>query len=137
MRTAKYVIGVGKLGSQIADLLSERKESVVAIDIKEGAFDRLSDIFSGMKLVIDATDVTSLEEAGLPDAQSVVITAGDDNVNLFLCHLCRKIYDIPTVYVRFNSIDMEQCIGGLGVLPIFPLELSKNLFEHMLRGSSK
>jgi len=132
------VIGCGRLGSSIADLASERGENVIVVDSISSSFERLDDNFSGYKVTGDATDVSLLEEdAYIETAREVAICTGDDNVNLFLAHVCATIYQVPEVYVRFDDPDKSALISGNPhIKAIYPFELSINKFA-ALEGEGK
>jgi trk system potassium uptake protein len=132
------VIGCGRLGSSIANLASERGENVIVVDSISSSFERLDDNFSGYKVTGDATDVSLLEEdAYIETAREVAICTGDDNVNLFLAHVCASIYQVPEVYVRFDDPDKSALISGYpSIKAIYPFELSINKFAS-LEGDGK
>jgi trk system potassium uptake protein len=132
------VIGCGRLGSSIANLASERGENVIVVDSISSSFERLDDNFSGYKVTGDATDVSLLEEdAYIETAREVAICTGDDNVNLFLAHVCASIYQVPEVYVRFDDPDKSALISGYPTIKaIYPFELSINKFT-TLEGDGK
>jgi trk system potassium uptake protein TrkA len=132
------VIGCGRLGSSIANLASERGENVIVVDSISSSFERLDDNFSGYKVTGDATDISLLEEdAYIETAREVAICTGDDNVNLFLAHLCATIYQVPEVYVRFDDPDKSALIRGYpSIKAIYPFELSINKFA-ALEGDGK
>ena len=130
MKNKIVVLGCGRLGSSIANNASARGENVIVVDTISSSFERLEDSFSGYKIVGDATDPSFLEnEAYIKTAREVAITTGDDNVNLFLAHLCATIYGVPSVYVRFDDPDKSALIAGMpSVRAIYPFELSINKF---------
>lgn len=132
------VLGCGRLGASIANLASEKGENVIVVDITSSNFERLDDSFSGYKVTGDATDVSLLEEdAYITTAREVAIATGDDNVNLFLAHLCASIYQVPTVMVRFDDPDKSALIAGMpSIKAIYPFELSMNKFT-ALEGDSE
>ena len=133
MRNKILILGCGRLGSSIANNASARGENVIVVDSLSGSFERLDDNFSGYKVTGDATDVSLLEEdAYIKTANEVIITTGDDNVNLFLAHLCATLYSVPFVYVRFDDPDKAALIAGYPTIKaIYPFELSLNKFTTM------
>ncbi len=130
IRNKILIIGVGRLGAIVADRASARGENVIVLDMKESSFRRLDEAFTGFKVVGDATDINLLvQDCYIETVQEVVIVTGDDNVNLFLAHLCAVIYKIPKVYVRFNDPDKDILINGVpNVKAIYPSDLSANKF---------
>ena len=135
MKNTLVVIGCGRLGSSIANYASQSGDDVIVIDSDEASFDRLDELFSGIAKAADATDVDALEDAGLPSAREAVITTGNDNVNLFLAHLCAKKYQIPYIYVRFDDPDKGLLIQGLNVKAIYPFQLSRDRFSLLRDGT--
>jgi trk system potassium uptake protein len=137
MRNKVIVIGCGRLGASISNLSSERGENVVVIDKDAASFDRLNDLFSGYRITADGTDPSVLEEAYIKTAKEVVIATGNDNVNLFLAHLCSQIYAVPSIYVRFDDPEMDQLVKGIAsVKAIYPFELSLSDYEGLKEGGS-
>ncbi len=130
IRNKILIIGVGRLGAIVADRASARGENVIVLDMKESSFRKLDEAFTGFKVVGDATDINLLkQDCYIETVQEVVIVTGDDNVNLFLAHLCAIIYKIPRVYVRFDDPDKDILINGIpNVKAIYPSDLSANKF---------
>jgi trk system potassium uptake protein TrkA len=139
MRNKILILGCGRLGSSIANNASARGENVIVVDSVASCFERLDDNFSGYKVTGDATDTSLLEEdAYIKTASEVIITTGDDNVNLFLAHLCATLYQVPFVYVRFDDPDKAALIAGYpNIKAIYPFELSLNKFTTMEGDESK
>ncbi len=130
IRNKILIIGVGRLGAIVADRASARGENVIVLDMKESSFRKLDEAFTGFKVVGDATDINLLkQDCYIETVQEAVIVTGDDNVNLFLAHLCAIIYKIPRVYVRFDDPDKDILINGIpNVKAIYPSDLSANKF---------
>jgi len=128
MRNKTLIIGCGRLGSSIANETSLSGGNVVVMDSDKKAFDRLSDIFSGYKIIADATDLAALEDANIRTCREVIITTGSDNVNLFLAHVCDRVFEVPHIYVRFDDPDKGILIKGFNVQPIYPFQLSHDRF---------
>lgn len=133
IKNKTVIIGCGRLGSSIANLASERGENVIVVDSVSSSFERLDDNFSGYKVTGDATDVSLLEDdAYIETAREVAICTGDDNVNLFLAHVCANIYGVPEVYVRFDDPDKSALIKDYpSIKAIYPFELSINKYASL------
>lgn len=133
MRNKILIIGLGRLGSSIADRASLRGQNVIVIDNNKDVLDQLGDDFSGFRVQGDATDMRILEEDCYIDTcQEVVITTDDDNVNLFLAHVCATIYEVPHVYVRFDSPELLTLVAtNHNIRAIYPFELSLQRFIMM------
>lgn len=134
MRNQTFIIGCGKLGASIANDSSRRGLDVVVIDGNQDVFSQLDDNFSGIAKLADATDPNALLDAGILNAKEVIITTGNDNVSLFLAHLCAKIYEVPYVYVRFDDPAMGLLIQGMNIKAIYPFQLSRDRFNLLKMG---
>lgn len=138
MRNKLVIIGCGRFGARIANESSAEGENVVIIDSDSSSFDRLSDDYSGYTVVCDASDVSLLEEDGyIKDAYQIVISTGDDNLNLFLSHVAVSIYEIPAVYVRFNDPSFASLVDDKNIKAIYPFELSLKKYRNLLNGRNR
>ena len=136
LRNKTLIIGCGRLGSSIANECSHEGKNIMVIDSNEAAFDHLSSTFSGYTFNGEATDLSVLEEAYIASAKEIIVTTGDDNVNLFVAYVARKIYDVPNIYVRLDDPNNSSLIQGMKIKAIFPFELSFDKFN-VIRGGSK
>ena len=136
LKNKTIIIGCGRLGSSMANKCSLEGKNIIVLDKDADAFDRLSDTFGGYTMTGDVTDLTFLEEAHITTAKEIILTTGDDNVNLFLAHVARKIYDVPEIYVRLDNPENEVLLKGMAIKAIFPFELSFDKFN-LLRGGKK
>ena len=94
MKNKIIVIGCGRLGSSIANENSRKGDDVLVMDTDKSSFSRLDEQFSGIFTVGDCTSTEDLEEIGIENAGEVVITTGDDNINLLVTYLCAKKYNL-------------------------------------------
>ncbi|OPZ36456.1 MAG: Trk system potassium uptake protein TrkA [Tenericutes bacterium ADurb.BinA155] len=131
------VVGCGRLGASIANDAFSHGDNVIVLDPDKSSFDRLSDVFSGYKITADATDIAALEDAMIASARTIVITTGDDNVNLFVAHVADKIYHVPNIYVRFDDPDKGVLIKGFNITPIYPFQLSKERYLSLRNAAEK
>lgn len=136
LKNKTIIIGCGSLGATIANKYSTEGKNIMVIDTDAKSFERLSDRFSGYTFVGDVTDLDVLEEAYITSAKEIIIATGDDNTNLFVAHIARKIYNVPSIYVRLSDPDSEILIKGMNINAIYPLELSYDKFN-LMRGGRK
>lgn len=133
-RNKIIVIGSGRLGANIASMLYRQGSDVVLIDKNKKAFNKLLNSFGGYEIVGDATDVDLLESVYVKQAKEVIIVTGNDNLNLYLAHICYYIYDVPSIYIRQEDDDKKELIKNTTIKAIYPFILSVNDF-FKLRGS--
>lgn len=123
-RNKIIVIGCGRLGSNIATLLYKQGNDVILLDNNAKAFNKLMNSFGGYEIVGDATDLEVLESAFVKQAKEVVIVTGDDNVNLYLAHICFHLYDVPNIYIRQEDDSKKKLIENTTIKAIYPFMLS-------------
>jgi trk system potassium uptake protein TrkA len=130
MKNSLYIviIGCGRLGLYLANQLSHVGHSVVVIDIDEGTFDHLSPDFSGFRIEGDATHIAVLKEAKLGKADVLFATTHEDNVNLMVAQVARKVFKVPHVLARVYDPRREQVFDQLGIETICPTSVAAEMF---------
>ncbi len=136
LRNKTLIVGCSSLGATITNKFSTEGKNLMVIDKQPKNFERLSDRFSGYTITGDVTDLDVLEEAGIASAIEIVIVTDSDNVNLFVAHIAKKIYQVPNIYVRLSEPENEVLLKGMDIKAIYPLELSYDKFN-LLRGGHK
>lgn len=122
------IIGCGRLGGMLARQLSTAGHSVIVIDRKESAFDKLSSEFSGYKIVADAVEFHTLQDARIGDADCLFATTTEDNINLMIAQIARKKFDVPRVVARVFDPARESMYRDFGIETISPTKLSADAF---------
>jgi len=131
MRNITMVIGCGRLGATIANYSSQAGDNVVVLDPDKHSFEQLNDSFSGYTIACDASDSEELVDAGIDDAKELIITTGDDNLNLFLAQIAESIYKVPYIYVRFDDPTYALLIQGMHIKAIYPFQLCVDRFNQI------
>lgn len=116
------VIGAGRLGSNIAKMLSKENDDVVLIDRNREKLGNVVD-FTGFMEAGDATDLSLLEECGIKEADRLVAATDDDNTNIFISDVCSYIYSVPDVYIRLKDSRKMKVVNER-VKCICPFDLS-------------
>jgi trk system potassium uptake protein TrkA len=94
------VIGCGRVGSTIAKRFAAEGWDVTAIDEKESALNRLGEDWTGGFVVGHGMDTAVLRQAGIEDADSVVVSTDGDNTNLVIGQVAQKRFGIECTVVR-------------------------------------
>ena len=136
LKNKTIIVGCSSLGATITNKFSIEGKNLMVVDKNPKNFERLSDRFSGFTITGDVSDLEVLEEAGISSCSEIVIVTNDDNLNLFVAHVARKIYDVPNIYIRLTEPDNEMLLKGMDIKAIYPLELSYDKFN-VLRGGRK
>jgi trk system potassium uptake protein TrkA len=122
------IVGCGRLGSSLANQLSHVGHSIVIIDLKEEAFDSLSADFSGFRILGDATEIRVLKEAKLKQADVFFAITHEDNVNLMVAQVARKLFNVSHVLARVFDPRREQVYEQLGIETICPTSVAAEMF---------
>lgn len=130
METNRYivVIGCGRVGSELSNRLSLEGNSVVVIDVNEAAFENLSPGFGGFRVNGDATRVEVLKEAKLHDADILIATSHDDNINLMVVQVARTIFRVPKVMARVWDPRRREVYSRLGIETVCPTSVAADMF---------
>ncbi len=130
MKNSLYIviIGCGRLGLLLANQLSRVGHSVVVIDTDESTFDNLSPDFSGFRVVGDATQIAVLKEAKLKNADVLFAATHEDNVNLMVAQVARKVFSVQHVLARVFDPRREQVYDQLGIETICPTSVAAEMF---------
>ena len=136
LKNKTIIVGCSSLGATITNKFSTEGKNLMVVDKNPKNFERLSDRFSGFTITGDVSDLEVLEEAGIASCSEIVIVTNDDNLNLFVAHVARKIYDVPNIFIRLTEPDNEILLKGMDIKAIYPLELSYDKFN-VLRGGRR
>lgn len=125
------IVGCGRLGSFLANRLSNEGYSVVVIDANAGAFDALMpETFSGFRVEGDATELAVLKQAKIDKADVVIGATHDENVNIMTAQIARNTFGVPKVLVRVLDPNKEAFCRSVGIESICPTSLTA---ERMIR----
>ena len=129
--------GCGRLGSEIAERLSDEQDNdVVVLDIDPLAFDRLGSAFNGETVVGDCTDRDVLERAGVSRAEGLIAVTRFDNANLMAVEIASHLYGVPRVVARLFNPEREQVYRKLGVRYVSGTGILAKLFLNEFRDES-
>lgn len=122
------IIGCGRLGSYLANRLSHDGHSVVVIDLNDSALEALSVDYSGFRMEGDATEIDLLKQAKIDKADFFIATTGDDNVNLMVAQVAKKLFQVPRVMARVFQPKREKIYVDLGIETVCPTAIAADVF---------
>ena len=114
------MIGCGRVGSAVAQQLQGSGWDVTVLDENEDALGRLGDSWVGGFVVGHGMDLQLLREAGIEDADAVVVTTDGDNTNLVIAQVAQKQFEVPTVVVRVLDPARAQFYASRGLRIVCP-----------------
>ncbi len=102
------VVGCGRVGSQLATLLSIEGNNVTVIDKDQDSFRRLGTSFNGVTMKGLGFDEEILIEAGIEETDVFAAVTNLDNTNLMAAEVARKIFHVPHVVARLYNPQRER-----------------------------
>lgn len=129
------IVGCGKIGAYLANLL-EDEHNVVIIDKDEKTFSKLKDTFNGIYIPGDALDPDILKEAGIEKADALVVTTSNDNINIVVAQIAKKIFNVPKVVARVSDIGKAEIYRNLGVDPVNTTAIFATLLKEKILGKN-
>lgn len=126
------IAGCGRVGSQLATLLSHEGHNVVVIDKDPSSFQRLELPFNGLTLAGVAFDLDVLKEAGIETADVFMALTNYDNTNLMAAEIATDIFKVPSVLARVYNPDKELTYRSMGISYLCGSTLLAQVFHRAL-----
>lgn len=128
------VIGLGNFGFYVAKTLYEDGNEVLAIDRNRERIARIQDLVSEA-MILDAIHKESLTGLGIPQAEAIVVSMGDDISNSILTTLYLKELGARKIVAKCQDEDHARILEKLGAQEIiFP---EKAMGQKVAKGLSK
>ncbi len=122
------IVGCGRIGSYLANLLQD-ENNVVVVDKDEKKAARLGDSFNGLYMTGDGLDPDFLKDAGIEKADALAVTTSNDNTNIVIAQIAKKVFNVPKVVARVSDVGKSEIYRNLGVDPVN----STSIFATFLR----
>src|SRR5215469_3385517 len=127
------ILGCGRVGAMLAQLLTGEGHSVTVIDQDSDAFRRLGSDFPQSQTVIgNGTDEGVLRRAGLEEADALVATTNGDNRNIMAAEIARHTFGVHKVLCRIYDPIRQETYNGMGLQSICPTIVGAKLFREAL-----
>ena len=109
------VVGCGRVGSQLANMLSDNGNNVCVIDKNVNAFANLGRNFNGSTVQGVGFDEETLVKAGVEDCDVMAAVTQFDNTNLMCAEVGSRLFGVPHVIARLYNPDHERAYMQLGI----------------------
>ncbi len=109
------IVGCGRVGSELAKLLSAEGHNVVIIDKNPASFERLGTSFNGLTLVGNGFSLGLLKQADIEKADAFCAVTNGDNTNLVSAQAAKKIFNVPKVIARVYDPERAHIYKTLGL----------------------
>ena len=129
------VVGCGRVGSQLANMLSDNGSNVCVIDRNVDSFANLGRNFNGSTIQGVGFDEETLEKAGIDECDVVAAVTQLDNTNLMCCEVASRLFGVPHVIARLYNPDHERAYMQLGIDYVCGTSLvAEDVFSNVVSG---
>jgi trk system potassium uptake protein TrkA len=126
------VVGCGRLGSELAESLSEEGHEVAIIDRDPNAFSRLGTSFRGIAIEGDCLEREILLKAGVERTDGFAAVTNDDETNVVSAFAAKVIFKVPKVVIRIYDPSKADLYKRLGVPMFAPTTLGAHMMKDIL-----
>lgn len=112
------VMGCGRVGSQVSQILVDQGHQVTVIDHDTNAPARLGAQFKGRIIQGLGFDKAVLLEAGVESTEGFVAASSSDNANIVAARIARNIFHVPRVVARLYDPVRAEVYQRLGLTTI-------------------
>jgi trk system potassium uptake protein TrkA len=99
------ILGAGQVGSTVAESLVNEANDITIVDSDAEKLRQLQDRLDLRTVVGNAAHPSTLEQAGIADADMLLAVTQSDEVNLVACKLAASLYNTPTRIARIRSAE--------------------------------
>ena len=129
------VIGCGRVGSQLATMLSENGSNVCVIDRNADAFENLGRTFNGSTIQGVGFDEDVLLRAGVEECDVLAAVTQFDNAILMCAEVANHLFEVPHVIARLYNPDHERAYMQLGIDYVCGTSLvAEDIFSKVISG---
>jgi len=126
------IMGCGRVGSQLANLLSIDGHRVSIIDLDPKSFNRLGKSFKGEKIVGFGYDKEVLISAGIENADAFASVSPGDNRNIIGALIAKREFKVPIVIARIYDPVRANVYNKLGITTISPTKWGANKIKELI-----
>src|ERR1044071_7851878 len=112
------IMGCGRVGSQVSQLLVQHGHAVTVIDHDANALARLGTDFKGKVVRGLGFDRNALIEAGVETAEGFIAASSSDNANIVAARIARTMFRVPRVVARLYDPVRAEVYQRLGLTTI-------------------
>lgn len=133
-----YVViaGGGDYGESLAKILVKEKNDVAVVEQDVKKAEELAEKVDALVIKGSATQIDILKEAGIEKADAVVAMTPDDETNLMICQLAKKL-KVPRVVSRVNDSKNLQVFVGVADASIDTTSAATTAFINSISSGGK
>jgi len=127
------IIGCGRVGSTIALQLQKEGWDVTVVDESEDALSRLGENWPGRFVVGHGMDTDLLRQAGIEEADAVVVSTDGDNTNIVIGQVAQKRFGIQCVIARILDPARADFYAARGLRTVCPTKTAIDTLTEAVR----
>jgi trk system potassium uptake protein TrkA len=131
------IVGCGTIGSSLAADAFGRGLNVTVIDLHEEAFYKLPASYRGFTVVGDGAEIETLESAGIQNADILIASTDDDDINILISQTAKIHYNVQNVITKLNDHGKIAVCNVSNIIAICPAQLFIHEAEKALYGKQK
>jgi trk system potassium uptake protein TrkA len=131
------IIGCGRLGSTLANELSDAGHNISVIDRDSEKLNILGSGYNGLKIKGIEFDNDILKEAGISSSDVVLAVTQDENINLTVSLIAKKIYKVPRIIARIVNPNRNYIYDKLEIETINLIQLGADIFKDKLANKAR
>ena len=128
------IMGCGRTGSWLANLLDAAGHSVTVMDVDAYSFRRLSPDFKGKAIVGNGIEQEALKKAGIEEAEVFIAITQGDNRNIMAAQMAKHIFNVPRVICRIYDPLRQEIYQTLGLETISPTTIFAEMLKKWVEG---
>ncbi|MFA7637443.1 MAG: Trk system potassium transporter TrkA [Monoglobales bacterium] len=122
------IVGCGKVGQKLTQMLSqENTHDITVVDVKYNTVQNLSNQYDVLGVCGSCTNLDTLTEAGVEEADILISVTGSDELNLLTCFFAKKAGNCQTI-ARVRNPEYSKAVHlfkeDLGLAMIINPELA-------------
>lgn len=118
------VVGCGKVGSRLANVLSSQGHDISVVSRDESDFELLAPDFNGYTTSGVPIDQEVLKKAGIESCDALAAMTPDDNTNIMVSQLAQEVFKVPRVLGRIYDPSREDVFSHFGLQTVCPTNLT-------------
>ncbi|MEK6645122.1 MAG: TrkA family potassium uptake protein [Candidatus Firestonebacteria bacterium] len=130
------ILGCGKVGTRLSQVLSKEGNEVIIIDRDIEAFKQLGEDFKGKTFSGLGIDRMFLKQTGIEKAEVFIAVTNNDNINIMSAQIAKRLFNVPRVIVRIEDPVRAQVFQDLDIETYCPTTVSVKSIHKMLTKKS-
>ncbi|HEX3022890.1 MAG TPA: NAD-binding protein [Lachnospiraceae bacterium] len=126
------IIGCGRLGSHLANVLADDGNDICIIDRSADKLNDLGSGFNGQRIKGIEFDSDILIEAGVKQADALLAVTSNDNINITVSLIAERIFKVPKIVARVNDPGKKSIYFQLGIDTINPIQYEIEIIKSQL-----